>query len=105
MSPEPPIICTLTPAELAARRADLLPGLAARAIGVESLSDGIRLEFTTTEGILIDLARAIEAERRCCRFLTFALTAAPDLGQVSLEIRGPAGTAAFLSSLIDRAQE
>ena len=43
---------------------------------------------------------AIDAERRCCRFLRFRLTVEPDEGPMVLELTGPEGTRDFLSVLI-----
>ena len=39
---------------------------------------------------------AIVAERECCPFLTFELTAQPNMGPVSVRVTGPAGTKEFL---------
>jgi hypothetical protein len=50
---------------------------------------------------MLDLiARAIDAERQCCRFLTFHLTVEPDLGAFVLDLTGPSGTRDFLSDLL-----
>jgi len=48
------------------------------------------------------IARAVEAERHCCRFLRFAMTVEPDGGPVRLELTGPAGTRDFVSALIEQ---
>ena len=95
-----PIACTLTPTELQSRGAQLLPGLVARAIGRVPVTNGFRWAFAPTEGLLAELAHVIEAERRCCRFLRFAVAAEPDGGQISLEVTGPPGTARFLDQLV-----
>ena len=97
---ELPIACTLTPDELRAASDDLIPGLAARATSVEHLADGIRLAFAATEGVVADIARVIDRERRCCRFLHFALSVAPDGGPIALDITGPTGTAEMLAGII-----
>lgn len=99
-----PIACALTPAELQFRGAQLLPGLARRAIGRVPVPNGFRWHFTPTEGLLGDLAHVIDAERRCCRFLRFAVAAKPDGGPISLEVTGPPGTAEFLDHLVTRAE-
>ena len=96
-----PVVCTLTPAALKARRAGLLSGLLRRAEAQEEVPDGYRLRFTPTEGLLSHIAEAIDAERQCCRFLRFIVTVEPDEGSVFLELSGPAGTREFLSALLD----
>lgn len=95
-----PIVCTLSPAELGERSRDLLPSLLARAEERRPLEDGYALRFASGAGILLDIARVLEAERACCRFLSFRMTAEPDLGPVWLEVTGPAGTREFLESLL-----
>jgi hypothetical protein len=38
----------------------------------------------------------IDAERLCCRFLTFDVHADADLGEIVLDVTGPEGTKAVL---------
>jgi len=71
----------------------------ARAIRRVPVANGLRWAFAPTEGLLAEFAHVIEAERRCCRFLRFAVAAEPDGGQISLEVTGPPGTAQFLDQL------
>jgi hypothetical protein len=47
------------------------------------------------------IARTIDAERQCCRFLHFGVTVEPDGGPITLELSGPSGTREFLSALLD----
>jgi hypothetical protein len=42
----------------------------------------------------------IAAERDCCRFLKFELTAEPDIGPVILRTTGRVGTKEFLNSVL-----
>lgn len=95
---ELPVVCTLTPETLAARKAGLLPGLARRAAAVEEIEDGIRLTFPPDA--LAAIASTIDAERYCCRFLRFDVIVEPDGGPVSLTLTGPAGTREFLAALV-----
>ena len=46
------------------------------------------------------MARAIDAERQCCRFLRFQLVVEQDGAPMTLDVTGPAGTKEFLSYLI-----
>jgi hypothetical protein len=43
-----------------------------------------------------DVAAFVADERRCCPFLTFALTLAPDGGPLWLQLTGPGPIKAFL---------
>jgi hypothetical protein len=96
-----PIVCTLTPEALRARREGLLPALFARSDSMEKLADGYCLLFTASDDILPAIVRTIDAERRCCRFLRFVLTVEPDAGQIVLRVTGPPGTVDFLEALAD----
>jgi hypothetical protein len=98
---ELPIACTLTPEALRTRREGLLMDLVRQAKRREDLDVGLRLEFTPSAETIALIARAIEAERHCCRFLRFGMTVEPDGGLVSLELTGPAGTRDFVSALIE----
>ena len=95
-----PIACSLTPDAVAARRAGLLPGLAERADAREEIADGVRLKFAPSGDVLRAIADVIEAERQCCRFLTFELTVEQDGGPVWLTLSGPEGTSEFLAALL-----
>jgi hypothetical protein len=99
MTNELPIVCTLTPEALAARKAGLLPGLVRQALAVESIADSMRLTFSP-EAVMA-IASTIDGERRCCRFLRFEVTLEPDEGPVRLTITGPPGTGEFLAALIE----
>jgi hypothetical protein len=96
-----PIACTLTPDALQARRVGLLSDLLRRSDGREDLRDGLRLRFAPTGETLSTIARAVEAERHCCRFLRFAITIEPDGGPVFLELTGPPGTREFVTALLE----
>jgi len=95
-----PIACELTPAELEARRAGLLPALLAQATESIPLSNGFRWRFAPSADVLMNAVRTIDAERQCCRFLKFALTVEPDAGDVWLEVTGPQGTREFIETLL-----
>jgi hypothetical protein len=96
-----PIVCTLTPGAMKARRADLLPGLLGRAVERVDCETGFRVRFPAGEGILKAIAEVVDAERQCCRFLTFAITVEPDGGPVWLGVTGPPGTREFLDALVN----
>ena len=96
-----PVACTLSPAALGARRQGLLSELLRRADEHQELPEGHRLRFAASEEVLAVLARAVEAERQCCRFLRFRITVEPDGGPIVLELTGPPGTREFISAMLD----
>ena len=97
----PPIACTLTPEALRTRREGLLMDLVQRAERRDDLPDGLRLEFAPSADTIALIARVVEAERHCCRFLRFAIMVEPDGGPVFLDLSGPPGTRDFVSALIE----
>jgi hypothetical protein len=96
-----PVACSLDPAALKARREGLLSDLLRRAEAHEDSPDGHRLRFAAGGDTLAMVARAVEAERHCCRFVRFQITVEPDGGPIWLALTGPAGTREFLSALLD----
>ena len=92
-----PIACTLSNPELARRRAGLLSGVLREARSVDPLATGYRWRFASAPDLFTRLASVIQAERDCCRFLTFEIHADADLGDIVLDVTGPEGTIAFLS--------
>ena len=96
-----PIVCTLGPAALAARREGLLSDLLRRAGDRQDRPEGLLLQFRADGETLAAIARAVDAERQCCQFLRFQITIEPDLGPVWLELTGPPGTCEFLSALLE----
>lgn len=80
-----------------------LSRLLERAQDHEELPQGYRLRFAATEDTLFAIARTVDAERQCCRFLRFSITVEPDGGPLSLELTGPPGTGAFIATLFDDA--
>jgi hypothetical protein len=99
--PELPIVCTLSPDALRARREGLLSDLLRRAENVDELPDGLRMRFAPVVDTVQTLAEAVEAERQCCRFLRFTITVEPDGGPIFLELTGPPGTREFVAALLE----
>ena len=94
-----PIACSLTPEAIRAGRAGLLPGLAELAATREATPDGYRLTFAANSGTLERIARVIDAERQCCRWLKFDLEVPPAGGPIALTLSGPEGAKEFLAAL------
>jgi hypothetical protein len=87
-----PLVCTLPPEQLNARRDELLPGLIDRADERIALERGYRLRFTARPGLLDEIAQVIEQERGCCQFLEFQIIVEPENGPIFVEVAGPPGT-------------
>jgi hypothetical protein len=98
---ELPIVCTLSPDALSARRQGLLSELLQQSATREPLPDGLRLRFTPSSETLSKITAAVDAERRCCRFLRFTLTVDPDEGEITLDLTGPEGTREFVAALLE----
>jgi hypothetical protein len=98
---ELPVVCTLSPEALSARRQGLLSELLQQSAGPETLPDGLRLRFAPSGEILASIAKAIDAERQCCRFLRFTLTVEPDGGPFTLDLAGPPGAREFVAALLN----
>ena len=102
---ELPIACTLSPDALRTRRDGVLADLRRRAERHELTESGVRLRFSSSADIVAALARVVDAERECCRFLRFVIAVEPDGGPVSLELSGPPGTRDFIAGLLDLPRE
>lgn len=97
-----PITCELSEAGQRSRREELSSNLFAGCEAVHELGDGYELVFPGSGEWIERLARFVTAERQCCRFFEFEILFAPDLGPVSLKMRGPEGTKDFLSEYFAR---
>jgi hypothetical protein len=96
-----PITCTLSADALRSRRDGLFAALFQRAEDYELTEHGLRARFAPAADALATLARVVDAERQCCRFLRFVITVEPDGGPVSLELSGPVGTREFIAGLVN----
>lgn len=96
-----PIACRLTPNAIKAGRAGLLPGLAGRAATREATVDGYRLTFSASTDTLQHIARVVDTERQCCRWLHFYLEVPPAGGALVLTLSGPTGAKEFLAGLFE----
>src|SRR3954452_8482096 len=97
MTTEPPIACTLTAAEMPARRAEMA------AIARDLLSADVRethavLRFGPAAATRERVAAFMAAESRCCAFLRMALREDPDT--LTLTIDGPAASDPVVSELV-----
>jgi hypothetical protein len=90
----------LTDAEFREREALLLARFKSVASETRELPDGFAFLAPGENTWIALLAELIEAERECCPFLRFELTAEPDMGPVTLSVTGPPGSKAFLKKLL-----
>jgi hypothetical protein len=97
-----PIACLLMPDALRARQDQLLPGLVRRAASVVLRGDELEMRFAAAPGLIAQIAQVVDAERQCCRFLTFDLKVEASNGPITLRVSGPPGTGAVLQDLTGR---
>ena len=95
-----PIACRLPGAEFREREATLLAEFRQMVTAVVELPHGYALHINSDEKSLLIAARLMAAERSCCPFLTFELTAQPNLGPVVVQVTGPAGAKEFLRAIL-----
>jgi hypothetical protein len=100
MSDEIRIACSLTDEEFREREALLLARFKAAVSETTKLPDGFAFHAPGDKTWISLLAELMVAERACCPFMWFELTAEPNMGRVTLSVTGPAGTKAFLKQLL-----
>jgi hypothetical protein len=100
MSEDIRVACCLSNAELRKRAATLLARFESAVIVTEELPDGYVFRVPGDKKWMAVVWEAIVAERECCPFLTFELTAKPNMGPVSVRVTGPAGTKDFLKTIL-----
>ena len=102
------VACCLSDAELRKRVATLLARFESAVIATEELPDGYVFHVPGDKKSMGVVWEAIVAERECCPFLTFELTAQSNMGPVSVRVTGPAGTKDILKTIfgtIEKQQE
>ena len=92
-----PIACSLSGPDLAERRRELIRNVFGNALAVRDLEDGYEFVFQGNTGRAASLVELIEAELTCCPFFTLELHLEPGGGQISLRVRGPAGSGDFVA--------
>jgi hypothetical protein len=97
MSSTPPIACTLTEAEWPARRAEMA-AIARELVSAEACAGGGVLRFRAGERTRERVAAFVEAERRCCPFLTLELRDDPEA--LTLTVQGPPGAEPVVGELL-----
>ena len=103
MKPDPPplpVACSLPSTELREREAMLLARFRSSVTAIEELSDGYVFCLPGDRNTIAIAAEMFAAERECCPFLTFTLTAQPNAGPLFVRITGPVGTKEFLRTVL-----
>lgn len=93
-----PVACTLSAAAFRQRKQLLQTRLLPAIQESLELEDGYALRFPGESEWLSALADFVALERSCCSFLRLEVIAEPGEGPLWLNLRGPAGTKAFLGS-------
>jgi len=95
-----PIVCRLSDPEFREREATLLAAFRCAVTAIVELPEGYAFQVNGDENSLLLAAQLMAAERVCCPFLTFELTAQPNLGPVIVRVTGPGGTKEFLKTIL-----
>ena len=97
-----PLACRLSNAEFRERGATLLAQFRSLVIAAEKLPDGYAFRIRGDRGSIAAVAELIAAERECCRFLAFEMTAEPNMGPVIVRVTGPSGVRELLRTMFCR---
>jgi hypothetical protein len=97
MNSEPPIACTLTEAQMPARRAEMA-ALARDLVSADASATRAVLRFRAAPGTGERVADFVAAESRCCAFLRMELR--DDRDALTLTIDGPAGSERVVAELV-----
>jgi hypothetical protein len=105
MSHDIRVACCLSDAELRKREVTVLAHFKSALIATEELPDGYVFRVPGDKKWMALVWELMVAERECCPFLTFELTAQPNIGPVSVRVTGPAGTKDFLKTIFCNSEE
>lgn len=100
MRDEIPVTCTLSNAELREREATLLAQFKLVVTAAQEIDEGYLFHLPGHKECLALAARILSAERECCPFLKFELTAEPNQGPLTLRVTGPVGVKEFIKTLL-----
>ena len=97
MSTQPPVACTLSAAEMPARRAEMAL-IAHDLVSAEAQAARGVLRFRAGAQTRERVAAFVAAESRCCSFLRMELR--DDADALTLTVEGPAGSEPIVSELL-----
>ena len=96
------VACSLSDTELREREVTLLVQFSSLVIAAEKLPDGYAFRIRGDRKSITAVAELIAAERECCRFLAFELTAEPNMGPVTVRVTGPSVAKELLKAMFCR---
>ncbi len=99
-NPNLPVACALSDPQMREREATLVAHFRSGVISVAELTDGYAFQLPGDRKWLELVSELMIAERECCPFLTFQLTAEPNMGTLTLRISGPDGSKEFARALL-----
>ena len=89
--------CRLSPVEQTQRRETFDLAIRPRIEEVRETVSGYALRFGADDAVIMDLARWVRDERKCCAFLEYQIRVAADNGPVWLEVTGDAQGKGFIA--------
>lgn len=92
LSDNVPFACSLTSAEFRIREATLLARFTSLVQETEELEDGYAFHLPGNSESIALIAELIVAERECCPFLSFGVSALPNMGPVIVRVSSSTGT-------------
>ena len=95
-----PVACRLSTPEFREREATLLRRFRSAVMATEELLDGYAFRLSGDGAQVALAAELIVAERECCPFLTFELSADPNKGPLIVRVTGPAATKEFVRTIL-----
>src|SRR5215470_15320411 len=95
-----PVACSLTTPELRQREATLLAQFRSAVLETEELPHGFAFRLPGDAQSIALLSELLIAERECCPFLTFEMTALPNRGPLMVRVIGTADTKEFLRAIL-----
>jgi hypothetical protein len=98
--PNIPVACALSDPQMREREATLIAHFRSGVISVAEITDGYSFQLPGDRKWLALVSELMIAERECCPFLTFQLTAEPNSGTLTFAVSGPDGSKEFLKALL-----
>jgi len=94
------IACSLTTSEFRDRETKLLAQFRSAVVEAEELQEGYAFRLPSDRKWIMLVAELIVAERECCPFLTFELTALPNKGPLIVRVLGSSGAKEFVKTVL-----
>ena len=95
------IACDLSAADFARRREEIGRDLFRHVDQVRELADGFAYRFPSADPWAAAVFAFVDAERRCCPFVTFEVAFEPHGGPLWLRLRGAQAVKAFVRAELD----